>query len=247
MEIFVVTEGATERQVGKVLYEREVLSRRARPRPRDWKSIYGQTREGYEQVVAALKGDEALLAEAKRLLLVFDQESSSSPATRAAQIAQDLHRGSATGLWQQVSWNPVDGWENLFECRLAGSHVVLHISDAAVANANRHDFDGYILRLLRGPHKLKIAAKLVPEGLNLNPQALLQKAEREITQMMERNGFPWTHNKSWLYAYITAFQFRQSHVGFAKEVVKSAPASELRQVFASLIAAWNLLIQGDDR
>lgn len=64
---------------------------------------------------------------------------------------------------------------------------------------------------------------------------------------MERNGFPWTHNKSWLYAYITAFQFRQSHVWFAEKVVEVAPQEALKRVFASLIAAWNLLLEGDAR
>ncbi len=61
MEVFIVTEGATERYVGKALYERRMLSQRARPNPRDWRSIYGQTREGYEQVIAALREDRVLL------------------------------------------------------------------------------------------------------------------------------------------------------------------------------------------
>ena len=54
LSILVITEGATEREVGRVLYEEGLLSQAARVEPTDWRSTIG-SREGYEQVISALK------------------------------------------------------------------------------------------------------------------------------------------------------------------------------------------------
>lgn len=233
--IYFITEGATEREVGYTLHRRDIL-KHSKPQPQ-WSGI---SREGYNNVIREMKKRKVLQVlqstpELSPLLLIFDQETDSSELDTARRIGNDV------GL----AFSPITDYSNLFEAREGNLYTVLHISNAAVGGIPNRDFDGYVLALLQGPRKLDIATRLSPT--EQDPRNLLQKAEQELTQLMHRNGFPWTHNKSWLYAYITAFQFRQSHVGFAKEVVKSAPASELRQVFASLIAAWNLLIQGDDR
>lgn len=240
-DIYVITEGATEREVGLVLYERRVLSQAARPRPPKWKSQFG-SREGYEKVITALSTGGNLLstiqAAGGRLLLVFDQEDSPSPSSRAGQIARDLQQGDPA-FWENISFAPIQGWANLFECNANNLHIVLHISGADIRGINRRDFDGYILELLQGSAKRNIATQLAPPGVA--PTELLKKAEEELDQLMKNNGYSWTHAKSWLYAYITVFQFRQSHVWFAKKVVNSAPESELQRVFAPLIEAWNRL------
>ncbi len=235
-----ITEGATEREVGLVLHKRRLLYG-ATPKS----GLRGMSREGYDTVVTAMRGKDVLQplegAPGRGLLLIFDQDEADSPRARADRVGGDL------GL----SFDLAAGceYENVFLAQKRGRSIVLHVSDAAVGSITNHDFDGYILRLLQGPHKRTIASQFVPPGQD--ERELLKKAEQEITKLMDRNGFPWTRNKSWLYAYITAFQFRQSHVWFAKEVVEKAPKEVLRDVFASLIAAWNLLVygtcQGGDR
>jgi hypothetical protein len=238
-EIHVITEGATEREVGHVLRERGILSKRAKPKPPDWRSTVG-SREGYTQVINNLKSDKNPLGPLRsvggKALLIFDQEDAASPEERKNQIEADLR---STDFWTDISFNRINGWNNLFEYHQNDFHIVLHISSADVEGVPRRDFDGYILQLLLGPEKESIATRLAPEGVS--PGELLRKAEEELDTLMKRNGYPWTHSKSWLYAYITVFQFRQSHVWFAKRVVEVAPENELRRVFASLIEAWNRL------
>lgn len=248
MKIHVITEGATERLVGKVLYDRDVLSKQASPQPQRWRSPWDTSRDGYDQVVHQMREKRILetlknLPHQERLLLIFDQEDAESPRARADVVTQDL----------ELDFQSIEDYSNLFMYTSSELKVVLHISDAKVEGIERRDFDGYILQLLQSSYKDKIAQRLVPAGNS--PTKLLEKAECEITRLMRDNGYPWTHAKSWLYAYITAFQFRQSHVWFARDVLKVALSDELRnelendvkQVFTSLIAAWDLLRQGDNQ
>lgn len=238
VKILVITEGATEREVGKVLYDRGLLNKQGQPQPPNWKSVFGQSREGYNQVIKALANHT--ISSGQRILLVFDQEMAPSPQHRANRIARDLSCQNPR-TWGSLSWIPLRIYPNLFKAQVRSTCIVLHISDASGPNIANKDFDGYILQLLTGPAKIKIASQLAPSGMD--PNILLSKAETEFTNLMRCNGFPWRRNKAWLYAYITAFQFRQSHVWFAKRVVECAPSNELRRVFAQLIAAWDWLVQ----
>ncbi len=242
--IHVFTEGATERWVGKVLWERGILNQQATPKPPNWSPPAGTSREGLDQVLNKLKGESGQLnnllnaAETEkplRVLLVLDQEDRGTPQELADEVAQALRWSDP--FWQNFTLQSVNGWNNLFEHRSENLHLILHVSNASVNGIRRQDFDGYILHLLQGSAKQTIDQALRSE----NAQDLLRKAEQEIPDLMRKNNFPWTHAKSWLYAYITVFQFRDSHVGFAKEVVNLVPEETLRQVFASLIEAWRLL------
>lgn len=235
IEIRVVTEGATEREVGRILYERGILSNQAAPKPPQWRSKFGG-REGFENVITALNDDNIIenlrkSSNRERLLLIFDQEDAATPQDRATLIGQRL------GL----HFSPYQSYSNLFECNEPDLHVMLHVSSAAIPGINRKDFDGYILQVLQGHNKMSVASRLAGVQAPVTNH-LLTKAEHEIPQLMLKNGVPWTHAKSWLYAYITAFQFCQSHVWFARDVVQHADRQELETVFASLIAAWDALI-----
>jgi len=245
ISILVITEGATEREVGRVLYEEGLLSRSVRVEPTDWKSTIG-SREGYKQVILALKERNPIAPRmhsgSVRALIVFDQEDAASPQSRMEKIQSDL---SNNNFWRNLSFQPIDGMDNLFEHKSEQLHIIFHISNASVNGISRKDFDGYILQLLQSSKKREIASHLIPDGQNVDH--LLQKAEEEFTRLMSDNGFPWSHNKSWLYAYITAFQYRQSHVWFARDVVESAiklDRETSKTVFASLISAWERLITG---
>lgn len=239
--IRVITEGATERVVGIQLYDREVMSQYATPKPQQWTSKYG-SREGYEQVIGRMREEhiiENLRAspQKEQLLLLFDREDARSSQARAADIAARL------GL----TFRSIKGFANLFEDDSAKLRVILHVASPQIAGIHRYDFDGYILQLLQGARKQDIARTLLGDQVKTSPDLpdkLLRKAEQEMTELMESNGCPWTHAKSWLYAYITAFQFRQSHVWFAAEVIAQSPREELETVFAPLIHAWDLLAQG---
>lgn len=238
IEILVVTEGATEREVGKVLHERGILSQRAEPKPPQWRSRLGQSREGYDQVIQTLT-DQSIIASLgassamERLLLIFDQEDATTPEDRADRIGRDL----------SLTFIPKTGFHNLFECNEPSLRVLLHISSANVQGILRKDFDGYILQLLQGSNKQDIVSRLLGTWANrVSIDELLKKAEQEIPALMQRNGYPWTHAKSWLYAYITAFQFRQSHVWFAGEIIRHSPENDAKAVFQPLISAWEALI-----
>lgn len=209
-KILVVTEGATEREVGKVLYERGILSNQAAPKPPRWRSNLG-SREGFNNVMTALNNIIPSLcgsSNKERLLLIFDQEDAATPQDRATLIGQRL------GL-HFSSYQP---WSNLFECNEPNLLVMLHVSSAAIPGINRKDFEGYILQLLQGQNKMSVASRLAGAQAPVTNH-LLTKAEHDIPQLMLNNGVPLNHAKSRLYAYITAFQFCQSHVWFARDVV----------------------------
>jgi hypothetical protein len=202
----------------------------------------------------ALSGREGVLeslrtnsAERQRILLLFDQEEALSPEERCRKIQADLRWSDPEQFWKTFAFTSIADWPNLFEHRSDRLHILLHIADVAVIGIRRADFDGYLLQLLQGPANEQIAEKLLPKEL-ANQESinrLLQKGEVEFTKLMQSNGYPWTHAKSWLYAYITAFQCGQSHVWLARDVVKVAPDDELRRVFASLIASWDRLVAED--
>ncbi len=232
--IYVVTEGATERIVGKVLHERGILSGKAQPRPPQWRGMSG--REGFNQVMQSLTNEllPTLCASGKqeRLLLVVDQDDAATPQDRANLINQALSL-------QLQPYNPQQ-YDNLFMHDDPSLRVMLHVSNATIPGITRKDFDGYLLMLLQGQNKPNLVQHLAKVQAVSN--TLLYKAEQAIPQLMQQNGIPWTHAKSWLYAYITVFHYRQSHVWFAEEIVQHADAQDLRHVFSSLIAAWEALI-----
>ncbi|MCB8954651.1 MAG: AAA family ATPase [Ardenticatenales bacterium] len=217
------------------------------PQTRLWERAKAGSREGYNKVISGLKGKEGVLEPLRssisleRVLLLFDQENDQQAEDRCRKIEADLRWSDPDGCWQSFTFESIAGWPNIFEHYSNKLHIVLHIADVRVEGLQGADFDGYLLQLLQGPASQNIAEKLLATQSQL-ANRLLKKGEEEFTVLMQSNGHPWTHAKSWLYAYITAFQFRQSHVWFARDIVEKAPEDQLRQVFASLIAAWECLI-----
>ena len=271
-KIFVVTEGATEREVGKVLYDGKILSHEAKPQLPEWSSTMGsqedcgqekggqedssQEKDGQEKhrrvregsnVIPALKNENFIAPKVRggketRVLLVFDQEESSSPLKRAKKIETQLKDGDPSNFWVKVDFQPIGGFDNLFEHKEGKLHIVLHISSAHIDGINNRDFDGYILKILQGKYGKDIIKRLASQSISTDD--LIRKAEKEITELMRNNGFPWTHAKSWLYAYITVLQYRQSHVSFSRKVVEEAikvSKDYVAQIFKSLVFAWNKL------
>ena len=237
-EVLIITEGATEREVGNVLYQKGILHNGLTYRLPSGIRL----RQGYDAVVDILTNENnpllALQGTGGKVLFVLDQEDSPSPLDRKDQFLRDLQQRDKYGFWHGILFAHSLVGVNIFEYQANNLHLVLHISDAIVPGISRRDFDGYILNILQDPNiNQKVAGGVVASGQNC--QKLLQKAEIEFTNLMSSNGYQWTHAKSWLYAYITAFQYRGSHVWFARDVVTYTPDNELRRVFASLIAAWN--------
>ncbi|MGQ9926714.1 MAG: hypothetical protein ACUVS4_07565, partial [Chloroflexaceae bacterium] len=190
--IQVITEGATERVVGQELHKKGILSPQAEPK------LMGEqrSREGYDTVINYLRKIVPDLE--GKVFLIFDREKSPDPMARRDSIESDLRVSKGFFI-------PIHPWSNVFEHKRDDLHIVLHISDGIAPNLNnRGDFDGYILQLLQGNHKADITRKLI--GNNPNPDDILNKAEQEITDLMNRNHYPWQTAKAWLYAYITVFQ-----------------------------------------
>ena len=237
-EVLIIAEGATEREVGNVLYQKGILHNGLTSRlPSGIRQ-----REGYDAVVDILTRANPLLAlqgTGGNVLFMLDQEDSPSPLDRKDQFLRDLQQRDTNDFWQNISFSQHANTNNIFEYQANNLHLVLHISNAEVPGISRCDFDGYILNILQNSNiNQQVVSRIVAEGQSC--QQLLHKAEIEFTNLMVSNGYSWIHAKSWLYAYITAFQYRRSHVWFARDVVKYTSDDELRQVFASLIAAWNL-------
>jgi hypothetical protein len=236
-EVLIITEGATEREVGNVLYQKGILHNGL-----TYRLPSGiRPRQGYDAVVDILTNENnpllALQGTGGKVLFVLDQEDSPSPLDRKDQFLRDLQQRDKYGFWHGILFAHSLVGVNIFEYQANNLHLVLHISDAIVPGISRRDFDGYILNILQNSNINQQVVSRIDERQNC--QQLLHKAEIEFTNLMVSNGYLWTHAKSWLYAYITAFQYRGSHVWFARDVVKYTPDDELRQVFASLIAAWN--------
>jgi hypothetical protein len=249
-EIIVIAEGATERIVGKVLYDNKILSHNAKPSSPDWTSRTG-SREGFDQVIKALKEKNPIAPKVRggiktKALLIFDQEEASSPLERAKEIEAQLKNGDHSNFWRKVNFKPIDGSDNLFEHKDEHKeekpHIVLHISSAYIDGIPNRDFDGYILQILQGKYGKNIIQHLAPQSVSIDD--LIRKSEKEITELMRNNGVPWTHAKSWLYAYITVLQYKQSHVWFAQDVVREAiniSKDYVAQIFESLVFAWHRL------
>jgi hypothetical protein len=236
-EVLIIAEGATEREVGNVLYQKGILHNGL-----TYRLPSGiRPRQGYDAVVDILTNENnpllALQGTGGKVLFVLDQEDSPSPLDRKDQFLRDLQQRDKYGFWHGILFAHSLVGVNIFEYQANNLHLVLHISDAIVPGISRRDFDGYILSILQNSNINQQVVSRIDERQNC--QQLLHKAEIEFTNLMVSNGYLWTHAKSWLYAYITAFQYRGSHVWFARDVVKYTPDDELRQVFASLIAAWN--------
>jgi len=104
--IHVITEGATERQVCRILYQKDILSQKAKPRNERWRSLFKDLEsEGYEQVIAKLRGEEGYLESLRRVsdgrqlaLLVFDQEDLAAPRDRATKLAEKLRWNEPFGI-----------------------------------------------------------------------------------------------------------------------------------------------------
>jgi hypothetical protein len=65
--------------------------------------------------------------------------------------------------------------------------------------------------------------------------------------MMKKKQWEILRSKGYIYSYVTALQINISHVIFTRKLVQYAPSEILEDVFAPLIAAWNLLAEETKR
>jgi len=179
-----------------------------------------------------------------KFLLIYDQENYSTPQDFVNQ------RFSHLGPWIQITGN-----SNIFCTILNGRLVYLHVNTAPSPNGYK-DFDGYLLDLINrlGPQAAQILFRSLPSYIrnavvssNIE-NAIHQIGTQDIPNLMASNGFPIQRSKGHLYAYITALQMSKSHVWFAEKLVEAALQNgfidEVQRAFATLIEAWNRLIQG---
>ncbi len=180
-----------------------------------------------------------------RILLLYDQESDNSPADTARKIAGDT-----------FTFNCVEGYDNIFRGRLDnGTRIVLHVATAPSPDGNR-DFDGYVVKLLQKSKDKatqmwfnNYSKEYVKRHCSKNKVKYDQIHGLGIDQipgLMKKANWDILRSKGIIYAYITALQANRSHVWFTENMIKITPKETLKDVFDSLIAAWDLLAQGDE-
>lgn len=177
----------------------------------------------------------------KGIMLVFDQENDNEPKDTANDIfGIDFH------------YDSVGGHSNLFIGNLRnGTKVVLHVATAESPDENK-DFDGYILQLIDrlGDEAVNIWLKEYAPGYlkdqyGKNGDIPIHALGREkIPVLMNRSRWRILRSKTLLYSYIAALQADTSHVSFSQKIIKYTPSDILEDVFADLIAGWNLLTEG---
>jgi hypothetical protein len=177
------------------------------------------------------------------ILLVFDQENDGTPLDTAREIFGDA-----------FSFSSANAQDSLYRGQLEnGTQVALHVATAPSPDGNR-DFDGYILNLLDRLRDeavniwiQEIARDYLRNHFSTNNLTAMQIHElgrKEIPELMD--GVPWNilRSKTLLYAYITALQADRSHVWFSEKIIKFSQPDVIREVFADLIAGWNLIAGG---
>jgi len=129
-EVLIITEGATEREVGNVLYQKGILHNGL-----TYRLPSGiRPRQGYDAVVDILTNENnpllALQGTGGKVLFVLDQEDSPSPLDRKDQFLRDLRRREEYkrdkykrdkykrdkyGFWHGISFDPLPVGVNIFE------------------------------------------------------------------------------------------------------------------------------------
>lgn len=128
-----------------------------------------------------------------------------------------------------------------FEVKMKKFAIAMHIANKESYDTNK-DFDGYIVELL---HTQADGIPIVEKILNneySNMANTVHKIGGEcIPSLMEKYSWPIKRSKTIVYSHITAMQIGKSHVHFSEKVVEKSDEGDLRNVFASLIAAWDFL------
>jgi len=189
-----------------------------------------------------------------RVLLMFDQE-------KASNLEDDVKFKIETHLQKlgiDFELRQHDDFPNVFMGEVHMKHgalpVAVHVADKEGPAKNK-DFDGYIVELLQSQEGVSIVREMLNDR-KVTRIAALRKPEmaevvhqiggQEIPSLMEYKKWSIERSKTMLYSHITALQLGKSHVHFSEEVVAKSAERELRNVFASLIAAWDTLKKEDD-
>ncbi len=187
-----------------------------------------------------------------RILLVFDQEQEDFPDDIRNKI-------NCSGL----NFNTIDEYPNVFIGFYRDKRVALFVANGTSPDGNK-DFDGYIVQLVerlgtktvklwfedatngRDDDRLPGYLRNLRSGNSTKYEIVHSLGFTDIPNTMKEKNWPIQRSKTQLYAYITALQLNKSSVWFSEKLVKWAPEEVLKTTFASLIKAWEFLVEGNE-
>ena len=184
-----------------------------------------------------------------RILLVYDQERDDDPSFTAREIGGETIRfDESVGDHNSVFIGNMDH----------NTRVVLHVATAKSPDGNR-DFDGYIVQIIERLGGMAVQELFRSDKIpgyvrqqyykknNIDYNQIHNLGLMEIPDMMKKKQWEILRSKGYIYSYVTALQINISHVIFTRKLVQYAPSEILEDVFAPLIAAWNLLAEETKR
>lgn len=144
--------------------------------------------------------------------------------------------------------------DNVFSLQtgLGGLSLALHVAtDRYLADFAKTTIDDYVLRLALLPTTVEILLQQAREGgERSNPRRAwsatrdgwIEKVRREVPALLENNGIPRLREaKQYLRFYSVLMQEHTSPATFAPKIVEHAREDDIREVFAALLAAIQLL------
>ena len=180
-----------------------------------------------------------------KILVMFDQEQlrKDDIVSKIKTRLQELKIRSE--FYQHDGFPNVFIWKVQLESGLLP--VVIHVADKKGPDPDgNRDFDGYIVELLQNQRDVSIVQRMLKERHQEKAEVAHQIGEQKIPHLMKKCEWPIKRSKIILYSHITAMQIGKSHTIFSEKVVKESDEEYLRDVFASLIAAWNALKKEGD-
>ena len=182
---------------------------------------------------------------ANKILLMFDQE-------QISDLGKDVKSRVEIYLKKydiNSNFHQHDKYSNVFigtvDTDDVSLSVVVHVANKESPDGNK-DFDGYIVELLQCLKGVPIVKNILDGNITAlkkpdMAQVVCQIGGQDIPLLMEEKQWSIKRSKTILYSYITAMQIGKSHTIFSEKVVEKSDEEDLRNVFASLIAAWDSL------
>jgi hypothetical protein len=256
IEIEVLFEGTTEENVLREFSNEVVVTEKGKPKQITQNGKIFNHRlilnnvGGKDRMPAALEGAlevfDVLSSDTKRILVLLDLDDK--------QL--DDHRKSILHTVKKfvadVEFDPLEKYENVFVVRSGASNlrIVLHIAhyrcDEHCDTKNKFNIattDDYVLNLaFRQTTANGLLDSCRRDGWTITPDKLIDKIKYELPNLLTSNGIPLQPEaKEYVKLYGAVLSLAISPNRFAAKTLAHAQKEDIREVFASLIAAIEYL------